>query len=923
MPSLCYFCKSNFVETGCSPEEETNLFVLHSSLFALTSRQQIFTNMIKEALLLTLSLCALASCTEHKKDFVIAVSSCSSDMWREKLNEEMNVSTYLYDNVKLEIQSANDDDKRQIEQINNFVEQGVDLLIVSPNQYKTISPAIDRAYGENIPVVLFDRKTDTDKYTAYIGADNFTVGKDMGEYVARLMHGRGSLVVINGLRGSSAAIERDSGFMSVIRRYPDIRITGTACADWFYGKAFTVMDSLLDRTTDIDCVFAQNDRMAMGARRAVEAKGITRHIDYVGVDALPVKGGGLECVRNGLLTASYIYPTRGDLVIALAMNILQGKPFKRDNPMHGALVTRDNAGVLILQYEELSKQRSRLYTLHDKVDMYLAEYSHQRVYATLAVIIIVLLLVSFTLIYRSVVTRRRIDEEAADAKLVFFTSVSHEFRTPLTLIADPVDRLLADSSLNENQHSLLRLVRKNADIMLRLVDEILDFRKVQKGKMPMRVTRFCLSDCLAQWTEGFRPAAGRKNVTIETGIAPGITVSADYDKLEKTVYNLLSNALKYTPDNGTVSVSARTDGSDVLLTVADNGCGISPEDQKHIFDRFYQTAHSAKGTGIGLALVRAFTEMHHGSVSVKSSPGQGAVFTVRIPQEQPDTAIEHVGHGAESSAILHDMDCASLPGTEEPVPAELITSPEELSGQKPVVLIIDDNADVRSYIAVLLKADYSVIQAADGTAGLERATKEVPDIIICDVMMPGTDGLTVCRRLKAETATSHIPVIMLTARTMEDQRTEGYDCGADAYITKPFSGKVLAARVRNLLETRRQLKSIYGADSVPEVRPGDADSRFISEFRRIVMEHLSDSSLSVEDISSELGLSRVQMYRKVKALTGSTPVELVRVTRLKRAELLLRQKGRTVSEVSYEVGFSSPSYFAKCFKEYFGRLPSE
>lgn len=879
--------------------------------------------MYKNMFLLVLFVVALVSCQSNKEHYVIAVSSCSSDMWREKLNEELTVSTYLYDNVELRIQSANDDDKRQIEQINGFVDDGIDLLIVSPNQLKTISSAIDRAYEKGIPVVLFDRKTDTDKYTAYIGADNFKVGRDMGEYVAKLMKGRGRLVVVKGLKGSSAAIERDKGFMSVISRYEGINIVDSCYADWVYEKAVSGMASILSRTSDIDCVFAQNDRMALGARHAVEQKGIDRHIDYVGVDALPVAGGGLESVDNGDLVASYIYPTRGDLVMSLAMDILEGRQFKRENSLSGALVTKDNAHVLLLQNEELNQQRSRLYTLHDKVDLYLAQYSHQRIYATLSILIIVLMLISFAVIYRSIIVRRRLAEEAAETKLTFFTNVSHEFRTPLTLIADPVDRLLADPSINEEQSRLLRLVHKNVEIMLKLVNEILDFRKVQKGKMRIQTSRFDLSAAVEQWTDCFRPAAEHKRIELTAQTEPSIGITADKEKVEKIVFNLLSNALKFTPEGGRVTVSMRTVGNNIAISVADTGPGMTETEARHVFERFYQVNKTNGGTGIGLSLVKSFAEMHQGSASVESTPGKGSVFTVTLPF-CPTAGVDATesDHDTAASSMPVSIDESSIEPS-EPSAADRMTDSELLPGQKPLALIVDDSVTMRSYIASMLTETYDVTLAANGLEGLDKALKTVPDIVIADVMMPEMDGFQLCSRLKKETATSHIPVLLLTAMAMDDQRTQGYDCGADAYITKPFSSKVLIARMKNLLETRRQLKTIYCNGDVNDTKPCDADTRFMIDFNRIVTKRMADSSLSVEDVSAELSLSRVQMYRKVKALTGSTPVELIRIVRLKRAEKLLRQGSQTVSEVAYAVGFSSPSYFAKCFKEQFGRLPSE
>ena len=242
---------------------------------------------------------------------------------------------------------------------------------------------------------------------------------------------------------------------------------------------------------------------------------------------------------------------------------------------------------------------------------------------------------------------------------------------------------------------------------------------------------------------------------------------------------------------------------------------------------------------------------------------------------------------------------------------------------KPTILVVDDNDDIRTYVTSLLEAEYDVKLASDGKAGLEKAIRDVPDLIICDVMMPIMDGLEMCDCVKRETVTSHIPVILLTARTQEDQRTEGYNYGADAYITKPFSGKVLLARIKNLLNNRLLLRDIFSSNELMNDKPKDADTLFINEFRKYVQAQISDTELNVETLSAYMGLSRVQLYRKVKALTGSSPVELIRITRLKQAERLLKSKGKTIAEISYEVGFSSPSYFSKCYKEYFGILPGE
>ena len=348
------------------------------------------------------------------------------------------------------------------------------------------------------------------------------------------------------------------------------------------------------------------------------------------------------------------------------------------------------------------------------------------------------------------------------------------------------------------------------------------------------------------------------------------------------------------------------------------------------------------GTGVGLAVVKAFAELHGGRVSVKSVEGEGSEFKVELPQKvenailsTPDTLSKHP-EGREPDmqkqrkAWIEDVD-DDIDGNRQGMSSTLtsgglgyVAEPDGTSASRPLALVVDDNADVREYVAHLLGGEYDVRQAADGKEGLGMALKTVPDLIVCDVKMPVMDGLEMCRRVKAETATSHVPVILLTSNAQENQRAEGYDCGADAYITKPFSSKVLLSRVRNLLENRKRLKYVYASGADDEARDeADPDSRFMADFGRVVRERMSDSSLSVETISSALGLSRVQMYRKVKQLTGQSPVEIIRVTRLKKAERLLKTTQMTVSEISYDVGFSSPSYFSKCFKDYFGVQPGE
>lgn len=891
--------------------------------------------------LVCLSTCFLA-CTSGKKTYVIGVSQCSEDSWRMKLNDELRDATYLHDNVELHVVSADDNDKHQIRQINAFMNEDVDLLIVSPNQMNTVTPAIDRAYDSGIPVVLFDRKTDSGKYTAFVGADNEKIGRTIGEYIATRLGGKGTVVEIRGLEGSSPAIERHKGFVSAIRKYPGIRLLASESGTWLQQSGDSVAAKMFARGIVPDYVFGQNDRMAHGAWLAARRCGLEGRIRFVGIDALPGEGGGIELVRDGVLDASYIYPTRGDIVMQQALSILEGRPYERDLYMKAALVTKDNAETMLMQAEEMSHISDQLEKLHRRVNFFFTQYSHQKVYFLLCAIILLLVIVAFAAFYRMVMVRRRMERETAEAKMAFFTDMSHDLRTPLTLIADPVERILDDENLTGRQRHMLGIVRRNAALLLKLVGEILDLRKIQGGKMDLTVTEFNLADAVRLWVDDFKPLAASYEVTIVQKADGDLTVKADYYKVERICYNLISNSLKYNRKGGTVTVEAVRRGGSVEITVADTGVGIPKDVVSRVFDKFYRVRGGGSGTGVGLAVVKAFAELHGGRVSVKSVEGEGSEFKVELPQKVEnailstlDTLSKHP-EGREPDmqkqrkAWIEDVD-DDIDGNRQGMSSTLtsgglgyVAEPDGTSASRPLALVVDDNADVREYVAHLLGGEYDVRQAADGKEGLGMALKTVPDLIVCDVKMPVMDGLEMCRRVKAETATSHVPVILLTSNAQENQRAEGYDCGADAYITKPFSSKVLLSRVRNLLENRKRLKYVYASGADDEARDeADPDSRFMADFGRVVRERMSDSSLSVETISSALGLSRVQMYRKVKQLTGQSPVEIIRVTRLKKAEHLLKSTKMTVSEISYDVGFSSPSYFSKCFKDYFGVQPGE
>lgn len=905
------------------------------------------------ALVLTaaVSLC-LASCRgkEAHKRFVVGVSQCSEDTWRDKLNEELRIAATYYD-VDLQIKSANDDVRLQTEQIDRFVEQGVDLLVVAPGQV-SISPAIDKAYEKGIPVIIFDRRTRSNKYTAYIGADNHDIGASMAEFMANANTAGTKVVELCGLSSSSPAIERDAGFDSVAAHRPNIDIVKKVYADWTEEGAYHVMDSLLSTPYPaFNCLFAHNDRMAMGARRAVVKHGIDpKTIKLCGIDAMPQHGGGMQLVAEGKLFASSIYPTRGDEVMRLAMKILTHKPYNRENRLSSALVTEANARVLLMQNDETTRQQGHLSELRNRVDKTVSDFKTQRIYLLIMLSALLLLALAYVYVVNANRAKARMNRQLADSveqqrqmtkhieelthtQLQFFTNISHELRTPLTLIAGPTEQLLEDKTVQGTHRRMLQMVERNTKILIQLVSEILDFRKVQNNKAVLKLNRFNLGETLRLWADDFGAVTSRKGIKVQVDApadAAQATIIADRDKLARVFFNLMSNAVKYTPKDGTITITLRHNEGEFFFTMNNDSVKtISKDDLPHIFERFYQSKGSIGGTGIGLALVKANVDLHHGSISATSTQEEGTTFSITLPDTQegydPDADNDNNKDNSTKAEQGYVDDSYAPVNVEAAEKAERITNAEDFDADRPLVLIIDDNNGMRAYLRSILQDHYNVSEAVNGQQGLERARREVPKLVVCDVMMPVMDGLEFTRRLKADTATSHIPVILLTARSLSEQREEGYGTGADSYLTKPFTGSLLLARIDNLIHSRTLLRSLFSGNSKEEEeeeeRLGAQDQTFVTRLREVIRDNMGDSDFSVERIGEEIGLSRVQLYRKVKALTGQTPVELLRKARLERSRRLIEKTEKSVSEIAYEVGFTSPSYFNKCFKDEFGISP--
>lgn len=620
---------------------------------------------MKNYLLLSILCLAgiLMSCTQKHTRYRIGVSQCSDDEWRHKMNNEIVREALFYDGVEVEIRTAKDNNRNQIADIKYFIDKKVDLLIVAPNEAAAITPVVEKAYRQGIPVVVIDRKILSDKYTAFVGADNYEIGKDVGQYILNRLHGKGKVLEITGLEGSTPAMERHKGLTDVLKEEPGIEITASVDGAWLQSVAGEKMDSVFQTNKNIDLVFAQNDRMAIGAYLSARQQQLEKEMLFVGIDALPGKEYGVEQIINGVLDATFIYPTGGDKVVQVAMDILEKRPYERDTKLSTALVDKTNARVMQLQTDHITEQDGKIERLNNQVNEYLSRYSAQTMFLYACLIILLLFAALLAIIVRAYWTKNRMNmelsrqkkkleeqrdqlislskqlEEATHAKLVFFTNVSHDFRTPLTLVADPVEQLLEDKTLTPRQQSLLKVVHKNVHILLRLVNQILDFRKYENDKLELVRANMNLRVQLQEWSHSFQTLALKKHIHFVLEVnddRADYLMAVDAEKMERVYFNLLSNAFKFTPENGTITVTLSTltkeeGGRYARLVVADTGSGISVQHIRHIFDRFYQIDVNHAGSGIGLALAKAFVELHGGEITVDSVEGKGTVFTVDIP----------------------------------------------------------------------------------------------------------------------------------------------------------------------------------------------------------------------------------------------------------------------------------------------------
>ncbi|WP_346863811.1 substrate-binding domain-containing protein [uncultured Draconibacterium sp.] len=899
--------------------------------------------------------------------YKIGFSQCTtSDLWRQTQLRLMEIEVSFYPNMELVVKDAKDDTQTQIKQIEELVKEGIDLLIVSPNESEPLSPIVEKVFQSGIPVIVIDRNVDTDQYSAFIGGDNFVIGIEAANYVVKLLHGKGKVLEIKGLEGSSPAQDRHDGFVSVLNTYPEIEIVQSVSGDWKKESAKRIVSEAISNNVDFDVVFAHNDVMAKEVYNITQMHRNTRDVFILGVDGLPGTEGGIQMVIDNIIDATFMYQTGGGLAIQTAYDLLNKNRVSKENIIPSITINKDNAPTIKAQSDQIE-------ILHNKIErqklLLTIETNRnkiQRLILFLLLIGILLIAVVVILININLKSKKKANkllieknneienqnellkkqhdqlvqidkelQEATQTKLTFFTNISHEFKTPLTLIKGPLENLMEDKVPADDVPKMYRIMYRNTERLLQMIHQLMDFRKLENKKMKIKTSENVLKDFISDVFDSFKFITEDKKIklTLENQIN-STKVWFDCDKIEKVLFNVLSNSIKFTPENGQIAIKVSKQkvhnpglfSEEVCIKISDNGSGIPANILPNIFDRFYHSKESRviKGTGIGLNFSKQLIELHRGRIEIKSTEGNGTKVYVFLPIGNLHLLDEEMV--SEKSCDRLRTPSADILHSEQ---FEAKNGHIEIKGNNnslPTILIVEDMPDVLDFVKTSLGHDYTIVTASNGKEGIQKVLHDEPDLIISDVMMPIMDGFEMTRRLKSGTETSHIPIILLSAKTSAADKIEGYEGGADNYVEKPFNSSVLKSRVDNLLKSRKQLREHYLNTLEFNGNSGDLnqlDKKFLDKLRKIILDNIGKQELSIDELAGKLGISRVHLYRKVKKLTDMSVSEFVISVKLKSSLELLRTSGKTITEIAYESGFSSQSYYTRCFKDQFKISPSD
>jgi ABC-type sugar transport system substrate-binding protein/DNA-binding response OmpR family regulator/two-component sensor histidine kinase len=893
---------------------------------------------------------SILSCDRSKDAEKIHIGfsqAMTNDDWRRSMNNSMELQASMNPEIDLQIKDANYDVLTQIKQIDELIADSVDVLIVSPIQSKPITAVVRKAINSSIPVLVVDRKTEGQQYTAYLGADNIEIGRNAAkEIIASNRKDSIRIIEIRGMAGSSPAEERTMGFQQVINQFKNAKIVAKIEGDWEKESIQESLRQVLNNDIKVDYVFAHNDRMAVGAWEVARELGIENEISFIGVDGLAGTNGGIQAVKDGILKATVLYPTGGDEAIKLALKILDNESIPKNNILSTTIINELNADIMNNQFEKINDQQDQmeeqLAAIKLQEELYYSQNNLLKITMALLAIILSLTVYSVYSIFairkknrqleltneKVTVQRNQIEKIAKEikisneAKLNFFTGLSHEFKTPLTLILSSIESI-SDYAKEKGSRmgNEIELIHNNSNRLLRLINQLLDFRKIEDRNFNLKASKTNLYNFSKLIFQDFEREAMKRNIDFKlTSNNESLDIFIDRNLMDKVYFNLLSNAFKFTPDNGKIGVYIKDDKSANIVKIhfKDTGIGIPSNEIDGVFQAFFKGSNNRKNSsGVGLHLSKEFVEMHKGNIEVESL--HGTEFIVSLYKGQ--------AHLDESEIIseqdLVDSNIIDFSSDQLIDDNYLIQAPSK-NKEKYSVLIIEDNKDLSLFLKNKLQLEYD-IHLSDGTDAIEKAFETIPDIILCDINLPDKDGFEICEILKKDLRTSHIPTVILTALGNKESYIKGLQSGADLYLTKPFSYSILIQSIKSLLYNREKLRYYFTSNihKIEEINSfGDIEQKFISQLNTLINDNLGNSDYSVENLAENLTISRVQLYRKVKAIMGISISDYIGNMRLEKAKTMLENSSLTVSEIAYANGFSSPNYFSTAFKNKYGISPA-
>ncbi|OBY64627.1 AraC family transcriptional regulator [Polaribacter vadi] len=884
-----------------------------------------------------LSLLLFISCSMENEEtkYKIGFSQCiSTDDWRKYMDYEMTVEASLYSEIDLKIFQADGDVETQKLQIESMIKNNFDVIIISPIEPEPLVNTVEKAFEKGIPIIIIDRKINSEKFTAFIGADNLEVGRNAANYISSTNDGVVNVLEIKGSGNSYPKIERNLGFHEIINNEPNIKVQYSYDVDEV-GKTANVFDSI--NLIPIDYVYAFNDDLAYDAWKIAKSKGLEKKIKFIGVDGLNGENNGIQLVRRRVLAATILYPTGGDEAIKIVRKILRKENVLKNNILNTTVIDYRNADIMKNQFDKISQHQNDIENQQLKIKQQEETYTTQSntLKLLLVLLILIILLAAFS-IYSSfnlkkkkreleiqnnkITNQRNQIKKINEAKTNFFTSLSHEFKTPITLILSSIDSLSENKNIRDNK--LLKevgLIFNNSKRLLRLINQLIDFRKGEDKKFILRASKTNLYQFSNTIFKDFEREAQKRNIKFLLNTNNEyLDIYLDRNLMDKVYFNLLSNSFKFTPNNGTIKIEIEDikESNFVKIYFKDSGIGIPENEIDKVFKAFYQGSNNNKSSsGIGLHLSKEFIELHKGEIEVSSN--NGTEFMITLYKDNVHLSSDEIVF--EPAIIDNPLLNFNLDYEDD----AFTVQNDLIEENRDSILIIDDNEDLVKYLSSKLKLEYNV-SINNGNSVLEKAFEVMPDIIICDVNLPEKNGFEICDILKKDIRTSHIPFIILTAYDNKESYIQGLESGADLFLTKPFSFAILYRSIKNLLYNREKLRKHYIKNiykSEPIKKNGLFEQDFIEIMNKHIYENIDDSSFSVEQLATKLSISRVQLYRKIKSILNISISDYILNIRLEKAKTLLQDSKLSISEVAYSVGFSSPSYFSSSFKNKFGKTP--